>query len=594
MRETVSFRVENLEPRLLLAASIASALDCGAAVCPAGVEVRQGPGVSGTPNVRPSSASPAGSSSVTPWGQVLDLAVEQLIRSVDEAGGPTRYPRSTSPATGRWVTHGAGSWTSGFFPGQLWMLHEATGDQALRQAAEHWTANLTSQARRTNTHDVGFMIFDSFGQGFRVTGSASYKQTLLTAATSLATRFDEDVGAIRSWDIGRWQYPVIIDNMMNLELLLWASKNGPDPGQNQQWHDIAVRHADVAAANHIREDGSTYHVFDFDPVTGKPLGPYRHQGSSVNSTWARGQAWAIYGFTMVYRETGQLRFLETAMRAADYFLDNLPVDSVPYWDFDAPGIRQEPKDSSSAAIAASGLVELSQLVHSASQGDQYLDAARRILDLLRSNQYLSDRSVSRGILLHGTGGKPQNSEIDVSLIYGDYYFIEALLRLRQLLAGDVSDDGSIDNLDIHGFIGALTVGGPVGDATKIAEFLSAVPDGHFFAADVNTDGRVDNVDITAFLERLANNASGAAGALAQASSKTPVQQPGSREASRQVLANGREGRMRRSADRGINHIPGRMPAWTKSRLPGFLAVDPETPTGAPGFSFTFSLTAVKP
>ena len=372
--------------------------------------------------------------STKPWdiGVTSQFAAEQLLESIDEIGDPSQYPRSTDEQTGLWTTKTASSWASGFFPGQLWMMYQSTGEQAFKTAAEEWTAGLADQANKTDSHDVGFMILNSFGHAYDVTGIDAYRETVLTAAASLATRFDPDVGATRSWDTAGWDYPVIIDNLMNIELLFWAAKNGPDPQQNQLWYDMAVSHADVTAANHVRQDGSTYQLIDFDPVTGNPIGPDSRQGDSIDSTWSRGQAWGIYGFTMAYRETGQQRFLDTANQLAEYFIDNLPADNVPYWDFDAPNIPNEPKDSSAAAIAASSLLELSTLVNSDAERDRYLGTAEAILESLSSNAYLSDGTESSGILLHGTGNKPQDSEVDVSLIYGDYYFVEALERYKSI------------------------------------------------------------------------------------------------------------------------------------------------------------------
>jgi hypothetical protein len=235
-------------------------------------------------------------------------------------------------------------------------MYEGTGDTHWREWAEAWTAGLADEKNDTSTHDVGFKIFSSFGHGYRLTGNAAYREVILQAARTLATRFNPTVGCIRSWDRNR--FPVIIDNMMNLELLFWASKNGGDSA----WYDMAVSHALQTMKNHVREDGSTYHLVDYDPDTGAIINKFTVQGYDKESTWARGQAWGMYGFTMAYRETGDVRFLNTAQLIADYFIDNLPEDRVPYWDFEAPNIPHEEKDSSAAAIAASGLLELSTLV----------------------------------------------------------------------------------------------------------------------------------------------------------------------------------------------------------------------------------------
>ena len=266
---------------------------------------------------------------------------------------PTKaWPLQTSGS--RWTTVGPSNWASGFFPGRLWFGYQGTASSALRSQAQAWQAGLAGQAANTSTHDVGFVVFDSFGNGYRLTGTDAYRQTVLKAAASLSTRYNIKVGAIRSWNSGPTEFKVIIDNMMNLELLLWASKHG---GQ-RAWYDQAVSHALKTAKNHVRPDGSTYHLVTYNPATGAVKSRTTVQGAANSSTWARGQAWTIHGFTMVYRETGDVRFLNTARRAADWYLSHLPADQIPYWDFNAPGIPDAPRDTSAAAIAASGLLKL--------------------------------------------------------------------------------------------------------------------------------------------------------------------------------------------------------------------------------------------
>jgi len=289
----------------------------------------------------------------------------------------------------------------------------------------------------TGSQDVGFKIYCSFGNGYRITGNESYPAIMLQAAQSLATRFNPTVGCIKSWNSGsRGQYPVIIDNMMNLELLFWASKNGGE----SSLYDIAVTHAVKTIENHVREDGSTYHVVDFDPSTGEVISRKTVQGYSDESTWARGQAWGLYGFTMAFRETDSTLFLTTAEKIADYFVDHLPEDDVPYWDFDAPNIPNEEKDASAAAIAASGLLELSVLVSEPEKKIKYQNAASDILESLCSVNYLAEGTNSSGILLHGVGNNNSGSEVDVSLIYADHYFIEALIRYLQIIPTAIAWD----------------------------------------------------------------------------------------------------------------------------------------------------------
>ena len=292
------------------------------------------------------------------------------------------------------------------------------------QRAEAWQAGLEAQKNNTSTHDIGFMLFDSFGQGQRLTGNEAYRQILLTAAGSLAVRYSPTVGSVRSW--GRLNSPtftVIIDNMMNLELLFWAARNGGDP----TWRDMAVSHALNSARDHVRPDGSTYHVVEYSSKTGALKWRGTHQGYSDTSTWSRGQAWAVHGFTMAYRETGDARFLDTARRTADYFLAHLPDDRVPYWDFNLPSLTGEPRDSSAAAIAASGLLELARLEPDRLSSGRYRDAATSILASLCSPPYLATGTQRGAILLHGTQHKPAGN-YDTGLIFGDYFFLEALLR----------------------------------------------------------------------------------------------------------------------------------------------------------------------
>jgi unsaturated chondroitin disaccharide hydrolase len=336
----------------------------------------------------------------------------------------TSYPYYTN-SLGAWKTTSASSWTSGFFPGSLWLEYQQTFDTAWRSRAESRQAGIESQKYNTSTHDLGFMVLNSFGNGYRLTGNDAYRQVVLQAARSLATRYSPAVGAIRSWNTSPSTFRVIVDGMMNLELLFWAARNGGDPA----WRDIAVRHALKTRENHVRSDGSTYHVVDYDPTTGAVQRRSTVQGYTAESTWSRGQAWALHGFTIAYRETGDPRFLETARRTADYFVSNLPADKVPYWDFQAPGIPNEPRDSSAAAIAASGLLELSRLETDATRRLSYLGEAKEMLTSLSSPAYLSRGTTNSAVLLHGTQNKPAGNS-DTGLIWGDYYFMEGLLRYR--------------------------------------------------------------------------------------------------------------------------------------------------------------------
>jgi unsaturated chondroitin disaccharide hydrolase len=357
---------------------------------------------------------------------ITRVLTDKVAHSVREFGDSLVYPRSAA-AGGTWKTVHIRDWTSGFFPGILWYMHEMTGGNQFLQWAQRWTEGLTPLQLYSGSHDVGFMVFCSFGNGYRLTKAEPYKTAILRSAGTLATRFNHRVGCIKSWDNRRWGYPVIIDNMMNLELLFWASQNGGP----RQLYDIAVKHAETTMRNHFRSDGSTYHVLSYDTTNGSVIWRGTHQGYADGSCWSRGQAWAIYGFTMSYRFTRDPRFLQTAQRAAEYYIDHLPADHVPYWDFNAPGIPGEPRDASAAAIAAAALLELSRFVDDAPTKEKYFHAAVATLEALSAQPYFSEDSTSTGVLKHAVGSKPSGSEVDVSLIYGDYYYIEALLRYKQ-------------------------------------------------------------------------------------------------------------------------------------------------------------------
>ena len=362
-----------------------------------------------------------------PIDRVWQFARQQLKQTVTEWNDSVKYPRSTGP-DGRWITGSSQYWTSGFLPGCLWYTFEEGGDPVIRAAATRWTEGLESLQFYRGHHDIGFMVFCSYGNGYRLTKNKQYKDIILQTARTLMTRYNPTVGCIKSWDNRRWPYPVIIDNMMNLELLFWASQNGG----TKEMYDAAFSHAVKTMQNHFRPDYSTYHVIGYDSTTGGVLSKGTNQGFADSSCWARGQAWAIYGFTMSYRYTKDTRFLHTAQRAADYFISHLPPDNIPYWDFQAPGIPDEPRDVSAAAIASSALLELSQYGDDTRLKKNYRDVAEKMLGSLCSAPYLAEGTPSHAILNHSVGSKPANAEVDVSLIYADYYFLEALHRYSQL------------------------------------------------------------------------------------------------------------------------------------------------------------------
>ena len=361
----------------------------------------------------------------------FDQAAVQY-RAMDETLPDTLFPRTTNP-DGSLRTNTSEWWTSGFFPGSLWLLYEQTGDPFWQERAVARTWALEREKLNASDHDIGFKVFNSFGHGLRLTGDTSYVPVLLTAAQTLTTRFDPQVGAIRSWGTHpdtTQPYLVIIDNMMNLELLFWATKQTGD----STFFDIAVTHADTTLANHFRPDGSSYHVLEYDPQTGEVLKKRTAQGYADTSAWARGQAWGLYGYTMTYRETGFPRYLDQARQIAHFILThpNLPDDKIPYWDFDAPDIPDTYRDASAGAITASALYELSGFVND-SLRTAYRDAAATMLRSLSDAPYRAEPGENNHFLLkHGVGNIPSQSEVDVPLSYADYYYLEALMRASDL------------------------------------------------------------------------------------------------------------------------------------------------------------------
>jgi hypothetical protein len=365
--------------------------------------------------------------------RALAFAAQQLRRSATALDPANGYPRVTR-ADGNWEQQSSSQWTSGFFAGTLWYMYQNTKSPDWRSLAERWTTGLEGAKRTTTTHDLGFMIFDSFGHGYLLTGDPHYRDVVIEASRSLATRFNPAVGMIKSWDLERvedarrraWRFPVIVDNLMNLEMLLWAGTHGGDTS----WARMAESHALRSAAVHVRSDGSTAHVALFDPATGAFERTTTWQGYGDSSAWARGQAWAIHGLTATYGRTHRAELLSAAQRAADYFIAHLPADAVPYWDFRDPRIPNIERDASAGAIAASGLYDLARRSDAAAAA-RYREVADRILASLASD-YLAPTTASGAVLAHSVGGRPQNSEVDVGLVYADYYFVEALLRRKGL------------------------------------------------------------------------------------------------------------------------------------------------------------------
>lgn len=332
-------------------------------------------------------------------------------------------------------------WRSGFFPGTVWYLYELSNDSSLIPLAEKYTEAIAEAQYLTNHHDIGFIINCSYGNGRRFVKKEDYDKVLVQAAKSLCTRFRPAAGVIQSWDVsdGSWQStrgwkcPVIIDNMMNLELLFEATKISGD----STFYNIAVSHANRTLDEHFRPDASCYHVIDYDPDNGEVLHRQTAQGYADESAWSRGQAWAIYGYTLCYRETGDIRYLDQAIRTFNFMKQhpNMPTDYVPYWDMNAPDIPNEPRDASSAAIIASALYEMSTCP--IENANEYKDYADKILSSLSSPEYTANPGENgRFVLKHSVGSIPHNSEIDVPLNYADYYYLEALKRKRDCEEGD--------------------------------------------------------------------------------------------------------------------------------------------------------------
>ncbi len=362
--------------------------------------------------------------------RLLDENVLKVLAEdpTTENGTPRVMPR-TIHKDGSLAVVPAGDWTSGFYPGVLWYMYELSGNGEWKEKALQYTAELEDQQYNGSNHDVGFRMYCSYGNAFRLTGEKSYIPVLVQSAKTLIARFNENVGCIRSWDFNQenWQCPVIIDNMMNLELLFWASEQTGDP----VYRDIAIRHALTTMEHHFRPDNSSVHVVDYDTITGEVRQKNTHQGYADESSWSRGQAWGLYGFTMTYRLSDQVEFLKQAEKIAAFLLEHpgMPGDLVPYWDFDAPGIPYEPRDVSAAAIMASALYELCRY---SEKGAYYKEKADKIMESL-GKAYASAPGENHGFILgHSVGAKPFESEVDVPLNYADYYYLEALVRKKNL------------------------------------------------------------------------------------------------------------------------------------------------------------------
>lgn len=360
--------------------------------------------------------------------------VDRAINSLSKEQGVidyTKMPRNIALDSMVWSTRDVcpEEWCDGFWPGVLWYTYEYSGKKEHQRQAELFTDQLQSIIEHpVYDHDLGFLFFPSYGNGYRLTHNPEYRKVLLNAADSLATLYNPNVGTLLAWPRNIEMFGghnTIMDTMMNLELLFWASKNGG----SQSLYDMAVKHAETTMRHHFRNDYSCYHVAVYNPESGEFIRGCNHQGYADDSSWARGQAWAIYGFTVVYRETQDARFLDFVQKVADNYLSRLPEDLIPYWDFDAPDIPKAPRDASAACVVASALLELSEYVEKP-KAEQYRGLASNMLANLSNDHYKSGAK-NDAFLMHSTGNMPAGSEIDASIIYADYYYIEALLRLKK-------------------------------------------------------------------------------------------------------------------------------------------------------------------
>ena len=369
----------------------------------------------------------------------LENASYQLKLSANTFADSLKFPRSLKSnfkldsITKNWISNGsvnlvsAEDWTSGFFPGSLWYEYELTGDVFFKKSAIQYSALLKNIQYYKEDHDMGFRMYCSYGNEFRLLkDTLKVAPLLVTSSETLISRYSDKTKSIRSWDAGSWSYPVIIDNMMNLELLLWTSKFTNNP----KYKEIAIHHADATMRNHFRGDYSSYHIVSYNPETGKVESKGTLQGYSDESAWARGQAWGLYGYTVMYRYTKDIKYLDLAQHIAAYIMNhpNKTKDLIPYWDYNAPTIPNAPRDASAAAITASALLELSTMVEG-NEKKSYFSYAETILKNLSSPNYLSKKGENGGFILkHSVGFLKKGVDVDSPINYADYYYLESLVR----------------------------------------------------------------------------------------------------------------------------------------------------------------------
>ena len=353
----------------------------------------------------------------------------RFLKLLDFPIDSVSIPRSMVLSSGVVKKVKSKDWTSGFYAGNLWQIYNLTGDIRYKEKAALWNAFIEKEKFNSTTHDMGFKVYCSFGKGLMVEDNKKYKNIIVKSAQTLVTRFNTKIGAIRSWDHNKesWDFPVIIDNMLNLELLFEASKISGD----KSFRKIAIQHANTTLKNHFRNDYSCFHVVDYDTISGKVRSRGTHQGFNNESSWARGQSWAVYGFTMAYRYTKNKEYLKQAEATAKYYINykTLPEDGIPYWDFNDTSIPNAPRDASSAAVMASALLEL----YTFTKNLAYLDYSNKVITTLSSDKYLLNDAVNGPFILdHSTGNWPKKDEIDQPIVYADYYFLEAIIRKQSL------------------------------------------------------------------------------------------------------------------------------------------------------------------
>lgn len=362
--------------------------------------------------------------------KVLKDAGRQYLYMRDRLKGTEGFPKTYDAKKQEPENSSSKWWCSGFYPGTLFYLYEATGNEELITEGERMLELLQPEQYNVSTHDIGFMMYCSYGNANRLSPKKEYKDIMVNSARSLLSRFSPVVGCIKSHNRKPNDYVVIIDNMMNLELLFWAAEATGD----DTFHDIAVKHADTTLKNHFRADNSLYHGINYDPKTGGIQNYQGGQGASEQSAWARGQAWGLYGYTLMYRFTKKAEYLDQAVRVAEFVLNhpNMPKDLIPYWDYNAPGIPDELRDASAAAINSAALLELCRYVPE-KLGDKYFKAAEKMLQVLSSPAYTAELGTNGGFLLkHSVGNMPAGTEVDAPLSYADYYYVEALCRYKSL------------------------------------------------------------------------------------------------------------------------------------------------------------------